>query len=141
MVDKKSVMPNSLLFKAVGTSLLISVSVMILGCMLLTTFIISGSISERGTGYYSMGLITIGTMCGSVSIRKSRSKNRLLAVCVYASIIVCMLLLVNLVVMEGVFENALLKIAGIFIGVSIGVIGIREKKRSARGKLYKTHNR
>ena len=145
MDDKKFMKENGAILKLVGKAAIAAMVVIMLGCMLLTTFTISGSLGKTGYEYGTIILLFVAALCGNLLFRQSNMHRKWLALLAYASMIVGVLLVMNLAVFNGRFSAAPVKIMAIYLGAMIGLLGSgggRGKKRKfTKGKLYKSHNR
>ena len=132
--QKVNVMRN--VAKSVGAFLV----VMLLGLMLLTTFVLSGLIEESRLGWFTMGLLMLaGAVGGFLTFQQGDVKN-VLSIGVYVIGVVMVLILINVIFLGGDFSGVLWKAAAIVVGCIIPLLinrGGRKKKRV----LYKTHNR
>ena len=132
--QKVNVMRN--VAKSVGAFLV----VMLLGLMLLTTFVLSGLIEESRLGWFTMGLLILaGALGGFLTFQQGDVKN-VLSIGVYVIGVVMVLILINVIFLGGDFSGVLWKAAAIVVGCIIPLLinrGGRKKKRV----LYKTHNR
>ena len=132
--QKVNVMRN--VAKSVGAFLV----VMLLGLMLLTTFVLSGLIEESRLGWFTMGLLILaGAVGGFLTFQQGDVKN-VLSIGVYVIGVVMVLVLINVIFLGGDFSGVLWKAAAIVVGCIIPLLinrGGRKKKRV----LYKTHNR
>lgn len=145
MAETKLMKQNGILLKTVGKAEFAAMVVIALGCMLLTTFAISGSMDETGCNYGTITILSIGALCGALLIRRSNINRKWLVVLLYASMTVGGLFIINIIVFNRVFADAPIKIIAVNLGSFVGLLGSwrgRGKKRKfTRGKLYKSHNR
>lgn len=115
--------------------------IVLLGSMLLTTFMLSGLISESNLEWYVIALLVLSSLLGALLIN-NEDKQNVIRIVAYIMGVLVMVSLLNVGLFGGEFSNALWKVIAIVVGtvaVFVKKWGGERKKRKC--VLYKTHNR
>ena len=119
------------------TGLLISITVMILGCLLSGWLIHSGAVEEQKIGYLTMGIIFLGgTCCGATALAKANSKV-LITGCVAGITVFLVMLLSGMLFFDGT-SRGVGETVFLLLGADISTILVGIHRR---GKSKNRHRR
>jgi hypothetical protein len=106
-----------------------------LGAMLLSTFIISGSLDIKYMDMAGTVLVFITALIGSLFGKKMKGEGGGWLVVTYTAAMILAPALVNIIVWGGEFHNVLIKIAAVLLGSGISILDVNGKRKI--GKRYK----
>ena len=118
--------------KCVLIGLGVTILCVILGAMLLTTFVISGSIEEGKTDVGIVTLLFVSSAIGSVCVRVTKGEGSTKAILILLGCSVALGVLSNVIFYGGEFDNILWKIAPIVIGSIVAMLRKKDKHKKYR---------
>lgn len=121
--------------KTLILSMLVTLLCLMLGAMLLSTFIISGSLDIKYMDMAGTVLIFITALIGSLFGKKMKGEGSGWLVVTYTAAMILAPALVNIIVWGGEFHNVLIKIAAVVLGSGISILDVNGKRKI--GKRYK----
>lgn len=106
--------------------LTVSLISVVLGSMLLSTLIISGTVIENRLEIGIIVIHFISTVIGSLCIRLGKGEGRRGAVLLFFVSTVILLLLVNVVLFDARYQRVLLKIGTLAVGTLVGQLRMKD---------------
>ena len=123
---------NNTYGKAVLIGLCVAVVSMILGAMLLSTFVISGSIGEEKIDIGVIALLIVSSVMGSVCVRVIKGEGSTIAVLILLGCVAALGLLSNVIFFGGSIHNLPWKMAVIATGGIVSVLRKKDKNKKYR---------
>ena len=111
----------------VGLATLVTILCLLLSAMLLTTFVVSGSLEVKTLDIGATTAILISTLIGSMFIKKMKGEGRGWLTLCYLLTIVILLILINITTYGAEFNSVLMKLAVITLGGVAGLVDAKGK--------------
>ena len=111
----------------VGIATLVTILCLLLSAMLLTTFVVSGSLEVKTLDIGAATTILISTLIGSMFIKKMKGEGRGWLTLCYLLTIVILLILINITTYGAEFNSVLMKLAVITLGGVASLVDAKGK--------------
>lgn len=116
----------------IGRGMLATIICLALGCMLITTITISGSIEEGGVNNAVSVLTPLAALAGSFITVRSSDKHKIIAAAIYLACVLFILSSFNILMFEGEFQSSMGKGLLIFLGTIGGCLAATKPQRRKR---------
>ncbi len=118
--------------KVIIPAIIVSLVCMFLGGMLLTTFMVSGSLDVKHMDLSTATVLLVASLIGSLYIKKMKGEGRGWLIHAFCAVMILILMFINLTIWGGNFNKLPMKLMAMAVGSSILLFDNRGLRKGGR---------